>query len=43
MTQLLSLVFLFVVATIFDINSGVAMTPLMVLFLNFFISIFTIP
>lgn len=42
MTQLLSLVFLFVVATIFDINSGVAMTPLMVLFLNFFISIFPV-
>ena len=36
MTQLLSLVFLFLVATIFDINEGVAMTPTMVLFLLFF-------
>jgi Ca2+-transporting ATPase len=36
MTQLLSLVFLFLVATIFDINEGVAMTPSMVLFLLFF-------
>lgn len=42
MTQLLSLVLLFVVATVFDINNGVAMTPLMVLFLNFFISIFPV-
>jgi P-type Ca2+ transporter type 2C len=42
MTQLLSLVLLFVTATIFDINDGVAMTPLMVLFLNFFISIFPV-
>ena len=33
MTQLLALVLLFVAATAFDINSGVAMTPLMVLFL----------
>ena len=36
MTQLLSLVLLFLVATIFDINEGVAMTPSMVLFLLFF-------
>ncbi|HSF26738.1 MAG TPA: cation-transporting P-type ATPase [Actinomycetes bacterium] len=42
MSQLLALVLLFVTATIFDINSGVAMTPLMVLFLNFFISIFPV-
>jgi P-type Ca2+ transporter type 2C len=42
MTQLLSLVLLFVTATVFDINNGVAMTPLMVLFLNFFISIFPV-
>ena len=33
MTQLLSLVFLFLAATAFDINSGVALTPLMVLYL----------
>ena len=42
MTQLLSLVLLFVTATVFDINDGVALTPLMVLFLNFFISIFPV-
>ncbi len=42
MTQLLSLVLLFLAATAFDINSGVAMTPLMVLFLNFFISVFPV-
>jgi Ca2+-transporting ATPase len=42
MSQLLSLVFLFLAATAFDINSGVAMTPLMVLFLNFFISVFPV-
>jgi Ca2+-transporting ATPase len=42
MTQLLALVLLFVTATVFDINDGVAMTPLMVLFLNFFIAIFPV-
>jgi len=42
MSQLLSLVLLFLTASIFDINSGVAMTPLMVLFLNFFISVFPV-
>jgi Ca2+-transporting ATPase len=42
MTQLISLVLLFVTATIFDINRGVAMTPLMVLYLNFFISVFPV-
>ena len=36
MTQLLALVFLFLSATIFDINEGVAMTPSMVLYLLFF-------
>ncbi|MFI5694747.1 cation-translocating P-type ATPase [Kribbella sp. NPDC051586] len=36
MTQLLALVFLFLAATVFDINDGVAMTPPMVLFLLFF-------
>jgi Ca2+-transporting ATPase len=36
MTQLLSLVLLFLAATIFDVNQGVAMTPSMVLFLLFF-------
>ena len=42
MTQLLSLVLLFVTATLFNINGGVAMTPLMVLFLNFFVAIFPV-
>jgi Ca2+-transporting ATPase len=42
MTQLLALVLLFLAATAFDINSGVAMTPLMVLFLNFFIAVFPV-
>ncbi|MGB7983047.1 MAG: cation-transporting P-type ATPase [Candidatus Nanopelagicales bacterium] len=42
MSQLLSLVLLFLTASIFDINSGIALTPLMVLFLNFFISVFPV-
>ena len=36
MTQLLALVMLFLAATVFDINDGVALTPLMVLYLLFF-------
>ena len=36
MTQLLSLIMLFLAATIFNINQGVALTPAMVLFLLFF-------
>ncbi|MFZ0528925.1 MAG: HAD-IC family P-type ATPase, partial [Propionicimonas sp.] len=42
MSQLLSLVLLFLAASIFNINAGMALTPLMVLFLNFFISIFPV-
>ncbi len=42
MSQLLSLVLLFLAATAANINEGVAMTPLMVLFLNFFISVFPV-
>lgn len=42
MSQLLSLVILFLAATAFDVNDGVALTPLMVLFLNFFIAIFPV-
>jgi Ca2+-transporting ATPase len=42
MSQLLSLVLLFVTASIYDINGGIALTPLMVLFLNFFISVFPV-
>ena len=36
MTQLLGLVMLFVAATAFNVNEGVALTPMMVLFLLFF-------
>jgi Ca2+-transporting ATPase len=42
MSQLLSLVLLFLTASIFNINGGVALTPLMVLFLNFFVSVFPV-
>jgi Ca2+-transporting ATPase len=42
MAQLFSLVLLFLVASIFDINDGVPLTPIMVLFLNFFITIFPV-
>jgi Ca2+-transporting ATPase len=42
MSQLLALVLIFLAATAFDINNGVAMTPLMVLFLNFFIAVFPV-
>jgi P-type Ca2+ transporter type 2C len=38
MTQLLSLVMLFVAATAFNINQGVALTPSMVLYLLFFVT-----
>jgi Ca2+-transporting ATPase len=38
MTQLLALVFLFLAATAFDINHGVALTPLMVLYLLVFVT-----
>ena len=41
MSQLISLVLLFLVASLFAINDGVAMSPLMVLFLNFFVA--TVP
>jgi Ca2+-transporting ATPase len=39
MTQLLGLVILFVAATVFDANDGVALTPLMVLYLLFFVTV----
>ncbi len=42
MSQLLSLVLLFVAATVFNINEGVALTPLMVLFVGLFIVIFPV-
>jgi P-type Ca2+ transporter type 2C len=38
MTQLLSLVMLFLAATAFDVNQGVALTPTMVLYLLFFVT-----
>jgi Ca2+-transporting ATPase len=38
MTQLLSLVMLFLAATLFNINEGVALTPLMILYLLFFMT-----
>jgi len=38
MTQLLALVMLFIAATAFDINDGVALNPLMVLYLLFFVT-----
>jgi Ca2+-transporting ATPase len=42
MTQLIGLVSLFLLATIFDINSGVALLPTQVIFLNFVVSIFPV-
>ncbi len=39
MTQLLALVILFVVASAFNVNKGVALTPSMVLFLLFFVTV----
>ncbi len=38
MTQLLALVVLFVAATTFDVNEGVALTPLMILYLLVFVT-----
>ena len=38
MSQLLSLVILFLAASLFNIASGVALTPMMVLFLNFLVA-----
>jgi Ca2+-transporting ATPase len=38
MSQLLSLVILFLTASVFNVAMGVALTPLMVLYLNFFIA-----
>ncbi|WP_051021306.1 cation-translocating P-type ATPase [Nocardia araoensis] len=42
MAKLFSLVALFLVASVFDINDGVALTPLMVLFQHFFITLFPV-
>ena len=42
MTQLLSLILLFLAATAFEINSGVALLPGQILFLNFFVCLFPV-
>ncbi|WP_426595556.1 cation-translocating P-type ATPase [Cellulomonas sp. McL0617] len=42
MSQLIGLVLLFLAASIFNIADGVAMTPMMVLFLNFFVCVFPV-
>src|SRR5262245_59890822 len=42
MAQLIALVSLFLLATIFNINSGVALLPTQVIFLNFLVSIFPV-
>jgi len=42
MSLLFSLVLLFLVASVFHVNGGVPLTPLMVLFLNFFVTIFPV-
>ncbi len=42
MSKLFSLVLLFLVASIFDINDGVALSPLMVVFQHFFITLFPV-
>ncbi|NLV78445.1 MAG: cation-transporting P-type ATPase [Rhodococcus sp.] len=42
MAKLFSLILLFLAASIFDINDGVALTPLMVLFQNFFVTMFPV-
>ncbi len=42
MSQLFSMIFLFLAASAFAINDGIAMFPGMVLFLNFFITLFAV-
>ncbi len=42
MAKLFSLVLLFLTASLFNINDGVALSPLMVLFQNFFVTIFPV-
>ncbi|HEY8217907.1 MAG TPA: cation-transporting P-type ATPase [Acidimicrobiia bacterium] len=42
MSQLFGLVSMFLAAAIFDVNSGVALLPLMVIFLNFFVAVFPV-
>jgi P-type Ca2+ transporter type 2C len=42
MSQLFGLVSMFLAAAIFDVNQGVALVPLMVIFLNFFVAVFPV-
>jgi Ca2+-transporting ATPase len=42
MSQLFGLVSLFLIAAVFDINDGVALQPMMAIFLNFFVAIFPV-
>ena len=42
MTQLMSLVLLFVAATVFNVNEGMALTPLMVIFVGLVVVIFPV-
>jgi Ca2+-transporting ATPase len=42
MSQLFGLVSLFLIATVFDINKGVALQPMMAIYLNFFVAIFPV-
>jgi Ca2+-transporting ATPase len=42
MSQLFGLVSLFLIATLFNVNQGVALQPMMVIFLNFFVAIFPV-
>ncbi|WP_137844190.1 cation-transporting P-type ATPase [Microbacterium sp. 2FI] len=42
MSQLFSLVLLFLAASLFNINQGVPLQPIMILFLNFFVAIFPV-
>ena len=42
MTALMSLVLLFVAATVFNVNEGMALTPLMVIFVGLFVVVFPV-
>jgi Ca2+-transporting ATPase len=42
MSQLFGLVSMFLAAAVFNVNSGVALMPMMALFLNFFVAIFPV-
>ena len=42
MSQLFGLVSLFLIAAVFDINKGVALQPMMAIYLNFFVAVFPV-